>query len=60
MFDSLLDAFPHGIDAAFAYGSGVFTQPGLYPSGGAQQQRGMLDVIFAVTNPAAWHQQVGG
>ena len=59
----LLDAnFPiDTIDHAFAYGSAVFTQPGLYPSGagpgaGAGADTAMLDLIFTVSDPVAWHR----
>ena len=41
---------------AFAYGSGVFTQEGLY--GSNNQERPMLDFILAVDDPVAWHDQV--
>ena len=59
----LLDAnFPiDTIDHAFAYGSAVFTQPGLYPSGagpgaGPGTDTAMLDLIFTVSDPVAWHR----
>lgn len=73
---SVLRDFP-AVDHAFAYGSGVFTQPGLYEaprdgagggestsgvsggsSAGAQADRPMLDFIFAVEDPVAWHEEV--
>ncbi len=53
---------------AFAYGSGVLAQPGLYsPQEGqaaaqaqpSNQKKGpMLDFIMAVDDPSAWHKQV--
>ena len=37
---------------AFAYGSGVFKQ-----QGHQDMSKNMLDFIFAVDNPAEWHQE---
>jgi len=54
--DSILDQFPK-VDHAFAYGSGVFHQPGLYSSGKKSKQP-VLDFIFTVQDPIAWHQEV--
>ena len=45
----LLPSFPP-VDFSFAYGSGVFRQES-YPAGGAP----MVDVVFAVRDPAGWH-----
>ena len=50
----LIDAFP-SMRHAFAYGSGVFHQPGLYKSDG---KKAMIDFIFVVENPASWHYKV--
>jgi hypothetical protein len=51
--------FP-AIDYGFAYGSGVFVQPDLYQAhhkpGAASGP--MLDFIFVVQDPHAWHTQV--
>ena len=86
---AVLDSFPP-VQHAFAYGSGVFSQPGLYGehegtdcvAGGAAGaslegsdssraaaaaaaaavagDRPMLDFIFAVDDPVAWHTEVMG
>lgn len=67
---TVLASFPP-VQHAFAYGSGVFKQPGLYeghpevsaegPTAAAKSpgSRPMLDFIFAVDDPAAWHAEVG-
>ncbi len=48
------DHFPAaGIDHAFAYGSGVLPQPGLYPGSGNQTP--MVDLLFVVREPVDWH-----
>jgi hypothetical protein len=47
------------IDFGFAYGSGVFVQPDLYQPDAPAGSGPMLDFIFAVENPVAWHGQVG-
>ena len=52
---AVLQQFPP-VAHAFAYGSGVFRQPGLYTLGSGD--RPMLDFIFAVDAPAQWHAQV--
>ena len=52
---AVLQQFPP-VAHAFAYGSGVFRQPGLYPLGSGD--RPMLDFVFAVDAPAQWHAQV--
>ena len=50
----LHDHFPvAGIDHAFAYGSGVLPQPGLYPGGGSRAP--MVDLLFVVREPVEWH-----
>ncbi len=61
---SVLADFPP-VQHAFAYGSGVFEQPGLYdrspqgaPEGAAAADRPMLDFIFVVDDPEAWHAEV--
>lgn len=51
---AVLDGFPP-VEHAFAYGSGVFRQPGLYSRGAGKP---MLDFIFAVQSPHCWHEQV--
>ena len=48
---SLLDAFPP-VDFAFAYGSAVVPQAN-YTA--AQREAAMVDLVFAVDAPAAWH-----
>lgn len=50
--------FPPGISFGFAYGSGVFVQPDLYQPNAPAGSGPMLDFIFAVSDPIAWHQQV--
>jgi len=55
-FDKILKAFP-AIDHAFAYGSGVFGQPGLY-SGAKAAAAPMLDLVFGVQDPISWHRTV--
>ena len=47
----LLDAFPP-VDFAFAYGSAVVPQAN-YTA--AQREAAMVDLVFAVDAPAAWH-----
>lgn len=69
---TVLASFPP-VQHAFAYGSGVFKQPGLYdgqPEASAEVptaaaagaagtgDRPMLDFIFAVDDPVAWHAEV--
>lgn len=44
------------IDYGFAYGSGVFIQPDLYLANASSGP--MLDYIFVVADPLAWHAQV--
>jgi len=44
------------IDYGFAYGSGVFVQPDLYEANASSGP--MLDYIFVVQDPLAWHAQV--
>jgi hypothetical protein len=53
----LLDRFP-SVHHAFAYGSGVFKQPGLYSDNAKQHEGPMVDLIFAVDDPVAWHKEV--
>ena len=56
----VLSQFP-AVRHAFAYGSGVFEQPGLYAAAGGNGAcaRPMLDFIFAVDSPIDWHHEVG-
>jgi translocator assembly and maintenance protein 41 len=49
------DHFPP-VDHALAYGSGVFAQPGLY-SRTNEQSRPMIDFLFGVEDPIAWHDR---
>jgi hypothetical protein len=51
------------VQHAFAYGSGIFHQPGLYKHGGtserpASSSQPMLDFFLAVEDPLKWHMQV--
>jgi mitochondrial translocator assembly and maintenance protein 41 len=55
----LIDHFP-SVQHAFAYGSGVFKQPGLYSDDTKQHEGPMVDLIFAVDDPIAWHNEVKG
>ena len=55
--NEIIDYFP-SVQHAFAYGSGVFKQPGLYADGTTQHEGPMIDMIFAVDDPLAWHQEV--
>lgn len=50
LYNHLLDAFPDGIQMAFAYGSAVYQQVGHKDMG-----RNMLDFILVVDDPEAWH-----
>lgn len=52
---AVLEEFP-AVQHAFAYGSGVFVQPGLYTAA-SQAQGPMLDFMFAVDSPEEWHDQ---
>lgn len=45
------------VQHAFAYGSGIFQQQGLYIAGGTGP---MLDFILAVDDPREWHDKVQG
>lgn len=51
----LLRYFP-SVSHAFAYGSGIFPQPGLYSAGGKKGP--MIDLIFVVPNAREWHSKV--
>ncbi len=53
-FEDVIREFPR-MRHAFAYGSGVFLQPGLYEKG---KEEAMIDFIFAVEDPASWHHMV--
>jgi hypothetical protein len=46
------------VDYAFAYGSAVYHQPGLYESHTAETSP-LVDFIFAVEDPVTWHAEVG-
>ncbi|XP_049622263.1 phosphatidate cytidylyltransferase, mitochondrial isoform X2 [Suncus etruscus] len=52
-FRKILAHFPEDLSLAFAYGSGVFRQAG--PS--SNQKDSMLDFVFAVDDPLAWHKR---
>jgi len=56
-FHGIVDHFP-SVQHAFAYGSGVFKQPGLYANGINQHEGPMVDMIFAVDDPLTWHKEV--
>uniref|UniRef100_A0A5F5PWF5 Phosphatidate cytidylyltransferase, mitochondrial n=1 Tax=Equus caballus TaxID=9796 RepID=A0A5F5PWF5_HORSE len=49
----ILSHFPEELSLAFAYGSGVYRQAG--PS--SNQKAAMLDFVFTVDNPVAWHSK---
>uniref|UniRef100_A0A131XUL3 Phosphatidate cytidylyltransferase, mitochondrial n=1 Tax=Ixodes ricinus TaxID=34613 RepID=A0A131XUL3_IXORI len=51
-WSKIISAFPGKFTLAFCYGSGVFPQ-----KGAAQPKGNMLDVIFAVDDPLAWHRE---
>lgn len=53
--EAVLEQFPP-VEAAFAYGSGVFTQPKLYDA--SSQDRPMLDFVFVVECAQDWHLEV--
>jgi Phosphatidate cytidylyltransferase, mitochondrial len=46
------------VQYAFAYGSGVFHQPGLYNSSLPGTVAPMVDFMFAVEDPETWHAEV--
>jgi hypothetical protein len=50
-WDGLVASFPR-VDFAFAYGSGVFAQRGY-----TARDAPMIDLVFAVADPAAWHKE---
>ncbi|XP_016083740.2 phosphatidate cytidylyltransferase, mitochondrial isoform X1 [Ornithorhynchus anatinus] len=52
-FRRILAHFPEDPSLAFAYGSGVYRQAG--PN--AEQQNLMLDFVFTVDDPVAWHSR---
>ncbi|XP_048954503.1 phosphatidate cytidylyltransferase, mitochondrial isoform X4 [Canis lupus dingo] len=52
-FRRILSHFPEELSLAFAYGSGVYRQVG--PS--ADQKNAMLDFVFTVDDPVAWHSK---
>ncbi|XP_040594173.1 phosphatidate cytidylyltransferase, mitochondrial isoform X4 [Mesocricetus auratus] len=49
----ILAHFPEDLSLAFAYGSAVYRQAG--PS--AHQENPMLDLVFTVDDPVAWHEK---
>ncbi|KAF6101328.1 TAM41 mitochondrial translocator assembly and maintenance-like protein [Phyllostomus discolor] len=52
-FRKILSHFPEELSLAFAYGSGVYRQAG--PS--SNQKNAMLDFVFTVDDPFAWHSK---
>ena len=52
LYSRIIDAFPPGIEMAFAYGSGAFQQ-----HNSLDQSKNMLDFIFVVNKPKLWHRQ---
>ncbi|XP_045407413.1 phosphatidate cytidylyltransferase, mitochondrial isoform X4 [Lemur catta] len=50
-FRKILSHFPEELSLAFAYGSGVYRQAG--PN--SDQKNAMLDFVFTVDDPVAWH-----
>ncbi|CAK6435566.1 unnamed protein product [Pipistrellus nathusii] len=52
-FRKILSHFPEELSLAFAYGSGVFRQAG--PS--SNLKTAMLDFVFTVDDPIAWHSK---
>nr|XP_020728229.1 phosphatidate cytidylyltransferase, mitochondrial isoform X8 [Odocoileus virginianus texanus] len=52
-FRKILSHFPEELSLAFAYGSGVYRQAG--PS--SDQKNAVLDFVFAVDDPVAWHSE---
>ena len=49
---AIVDQFPHKIDYAFGYGSGVLRQQ----QSTTTTNPGMIDIILAVNDPYAWHK----
>ncbi|XP_010375589.1 phosphatidate cytidylyltransferase, mitochondrial isoform X1 [Rhinopithecus roxellana] len=52
-FRKILSHFPEELSLAFVYGSGVYRQAG--PS--SDQKNAMLDFVFTVDDPVAWHSK---
>ncbi|XP_047390843.1 phosphatidate cytidylyltransferase, mitochondrial isoform X3 [Sciurus carolinensis] len=52
-FRKILSHFPEELSLAFAYGSGVYRQAG--PN--SDQKNAMLDFVFTVDDPVAWHSE---
>uniref|UniRef100_A0A2K6UX20 Phosphatidate cytidylyltransferase, mitochondrial n=1 Tax=Saimiri boliviensis boliviensis TaxID=39432 RepID=A0A2K6UX20_SAIBB len=52
-FRRILSHFPEELSLAFAYGSGVYRQAG--PN--SDQKNAMLDFVFTVDDPVAWHSK---
>nr|XP_012640712.1 phosphatidate cytidylyltransferase, mitochondrial isoform X2 [Microcebus murinus]XP_012640713.1 phosphatidate cytidylyltransferase, mitochondrial isoform X2 [Microcebus murinus] len=50
-FRKILSHFPEELSLAFAYGSGVYRQAG--PN--SDQKNAMMDFVFTVDDPVAWH-----
>ncbi|PSN30964.1 hypothetical protein C0J52_24252 [Blattella germanica] len=47
----LLSTFPQNFSFCFAYGSGVFKQAG------SDMTKNMIDMVFTVEDPSAWHKE---
>lgn len=52
LYSRIVEAFPPGIEMAFAYGSGAFQQ-----NNSLDQSKNMLDFIFVVNKPKSWHRE---
>ncbi|OJA09427.1 hypothetical protein AZE42_03071 [Rhizopogon vesiculosus] len=55
LLEDVVGSFEAPIRYAFAYGSGVFDQAGYEKQKGSNDDRPMLDFIFAVTHSDHWH-----
>lgn len=55
LLEDIVRSFEAPIRYAFAYGSGVFEQAGYEKQKGKDDERPMLDFIFAVTHSDHWH-----
>jgi hypothetical protein len=54
--DEFVDHVPKGVLHAFAYGSAVFRQPGLYS--GPDGHQPMVDYFIIVKDALEWHRKV--